>query len=244
MPQGGVLEVSASNVQIDRSSGMALPDGRYIKVVFKDHGIGIPAEYLQKIFDPFFTTKQAGSGLGLATCWSIVNRHDGIITVESEAGKGSVFSVFLPASTGSVRASNPAHDDGFVGNGHILVMDDEEPIRDILEEMLGNLGYTVATARTGEEAVSLFERACTEGTPFDVVMVDLTIPGGMGGKETLQRLLELDKGVRVIASSGYSEDPVISSPREFGFAVSIRKPYRTQELREALKRVFAEQNRL
>lgn len=239
MPQGGLLEVAATNVQIDTGSGIALPNGDYIKISISDHGIGIPQEYLQKIFDPFFTTKHTGSGLGLATCWSIVRRHDGTIIVESEPGKGSTFHIYLPAAEVSGISGGSIAEKNFIGHGTVLVMDDEEPIREILEEMLTDLGYAVQSARDGVEAIELFKKARTEGTPFTLVMLDLTIPGGMGGKDTMKVLLELEKNVRVIASSGYSEDPVISSPREFGFAASIRKPYRKTELVEALVKAHA-----
>jgi two-component system, cell cycle sensor histidine kinase and response regulator CckA len=234
MPNGGLLVVSASNVLIDAGSDIALPDGSYIRISIEDHGIGIPKEYLQKIFDPFFTTKHTGSGLGLATSWSIVKRHEGTIIVESEPGKGSTFHLFFPADHGLVSASNTAATTGFVGHGRVLVMDDEEYIREILEEMLTDLGYTVQTARDGAEAIELFMRASAEKKPFDLVFVDLTIPGGMGGEATLTRLVELDKHVCVIASSGYSEDPIISKPRDFGFAASIRKPYQKADLVEAI----------
>ncbi|MCX6134524.1 MAG: PAS domain S-box protein [Ignavibacteriales bacterium] len=239
MPNGGSLAVSASNVLIDAGSGIALPNGSYIRISIKDHGIGIPKEYLQKIFDPFFTTKHTGSGLGLATCWSIVKRHEGTIVVESEPGKGSTFHVFFPAEHGAVSAGSTVSVTDFVGHGRVLVMDDEEHIREILEEMLTDLGYAVQTARDGAEAIEYFSRASTEGNPFDMVLVDLTIPGGMGGKETLTRLVELKQNVCVIASSGYSEDPVISAPRDFGFAASIRKPYRKTDLIEAIVNALA-----
>jgi len=238
MPSGGILEVSATNVLIDAGSGIALSDGSYIKITFKDHGIGIPEQYLQKIFDPFFTTKQSGSGLGLATCWSIVKRHDGTIMVESQPGIGSSFHVYLPAAHDPASTDSTMSAAKFVGRGRALVMDDEEHIREILEDMLTDLGYTVQTAMDGTEAIELFNRAINEGNPFDIVLVDLTIPGGIGGKETLTRLLDLNPDVCVIASSGYSEDPVISTPLEFGFAASIRKPYRKAELVEALTKAL------
>ena len=239
MPNGGLLEVSASNGIIESGSGVALPDGHYIRISIRDHGIGIPKEYLQKIFDPFFTTKHSGSGLGLATCWSIVKRHDGTIIVESEPGKGSTFHVYLPAARDAVSAEGAASAATFVGQGRVLVMDDEEHIREILEEMLTDLGYSVETSSTGAEAVEAFRNAAAAGKPYDIVVVDLTIPGGMGGKETLAELVKLEKRVCVIASSGYSEDPVISTPRDFGFASSIRKPYRKSELVEAIVSALA-----
>ena len=239
MPNGGLLEISASNAIIETGSGVALANGHYIKISIEDHGIGIPKEYLPKIFDPFFTTKHSGSGLGLATCWSIVKRHDGTIIVESEPGKGSVFHVYLPAAHDQISTTDRASSATFVGQGRVLVMDDEEHIREVLEEMLTDLGYTVETASHGAEAIEMYKRATASGKPFDIVMVDLTIPGGMGGKETLARLVELEKDVCVIASSGYSEDPVISAPRDFGFASSIRKPYRKTELVEAIRNALA-----
>jgi PAS domain S-box-containing protein len=240
MPNGGVLEVSASNVVVYTGSVVALPGGNYIKISIRDHGIGIPQEYLKKIFDPFFTTKHSGSGLGLATCWSIVKRHDGTIIVDSEPGKGSTFHLYLPAMIGAVPVNATMPATAFVGHGRVLVMDDEEYVRDILEEMLSDLGYTVQTARDGAEAIQMFKQGTAEGNPFAFVLLDLTIPGGMGGEETLTKLVELEKNILVIASSGYSEDPAISRPREFGFAASIRKPYRKAELIEAIVNALAE----
>jgi CheY-like chemotaxis protein len=159
--------------------------------------------------------------------------------VESEPGKGSVFHVYLPAAHDQISTTDRASSATFVGQGRVLVMDDEEHIREVLEEMLTDLGYTVETASHGAEAIEMYKRATASGKPFDIVMVDLTIPGGMGGKETLARLVELEKNVCVIASSGYSEDPVISAPRDFGFASSIRKPYRKTELVEAIRNALA-----
>jgi CheY-like chemotaxis protein len=158
--------------------------------------------------------------------------------VESQPGIGSSFHVYLPAAHDPASTDSTVSAAKFVGRGRALVMDDEEHIREILEDMLTDLGYTVQTAMDGTEAIELFNRAINEGNPFDIVLVDLTIPGGIGGKETLTRLLDLNPDVCVIASSGYSEDPVISTPLEFGFAASIRKPYRKAELVEALTKAL------
>ena len=239
MPCGGTLRVCAENVVVsgdDAVARLAVRPGRYVRIVVEDHGAGIPAAHLPRIFDPYFTTKEKGSGLGLATAYSIVKRHDGHVSVESEVGRGTTFTILLPASGARPelacvpRPPSP-------GRGLVLLMDDEQMIRDGTGRMLRHLGYTVALARDGEEAVATYRRAVDRGEPFDVVIMDLTIPAGMGGKETLAALRSLDPGVTAVVSSGYSDEPIVAAYREHGFAGVLPKPYTIGELAEVLREV-------
>jgi len=238
MPTGGLIQIRAENVSPDLPLPGALKPGPYVKLSIKDQGTGIAREHLSRIFDPFFTTKQRGSGLGLATAYSIINRHDGLLDVESELGKGATFFVYLPASSKSAFTGpgGPAKD--FRGEGRILVMDDEEFIKEIAGDLLKDMGFTVVHASDGKEAVDLFAQVMGTPSAFILVILDLTIPGGMGGRETMSKLLKIDPRVRAIASSGYSEDPVMARPREFGFKAGLVKPYRREELIEALRKVL------
>ena len=179
-----------------------------------------------------------GSGLGLATAYSIVKNHDGHITVESKLGVGTTFHVFLPASKKSTPVEKEANDESSAhGGGKILVMDDEDAIQQLLQRALTEVGYEVLLTGDGEEAIEQYARARETGEPFDAVILDLTVPGKMGGRETIKKLLEIDPEVRAIASSGYSTDPVISDFRNYGFSGVVAKPYRISELREALREV-------
>ncbi|HAJ79182.1 MAG TPA: hypothetical protein DCO75_05375 [Fibrobacteres bacterium] len=232
MPQGGKISISAENVTIDNKSSMPLNPGNYVKIRIEDHGAGIPKEYFAKIFDPFFTTKQKGSGLGLATCFSIIKKHDGFIDLESELGKGTTFFIYLPASeTQFVNINKP--DDtvkNLRGSGRILIMDDEDFIQDVAGTMLEMLGYDVVTVANGEEALDQVKRSLDNENRFKIAILDLTIPGGMGGVDTVKAIRKIDPGIKAIASSGYSTDPVMSDPKFFGFSATITKPYLKDEL--------------
>jgi PAS domain S-box-containing protein len=239
MPMAGEITVSAANIPLGSKLPETLLPGTYVRILIRDQGIGIAPEHLPRIFDPFFTTKQKGSGLGLATSYSIIKRHGGAIEVESLLGKGTTFFIYLPASdnsVGEIAAEAKPSDRGAAGR--VLVMDDEAFILDTAGAMLRNLGYSVDTAANGAEAIDKFNKARSEGAPFCLVVLDLTIPGGIGGKEAGQKLLAIDPTVRILASSGYSEDPVISHPEKFGFRASLVKPYRTSELAEAVARAM------
>ena len=236
MPQGGAIMITAENVELghERGSGRLLQQGRYVKITVVDHGIGIAEEHIDKIFDPYFTTKQKGSGLGLATSYSIVKNHGGQITVHSRQGQGASVSVYLPASAHHpIPLEIPAERAG-LETGRVLVMDDEDIIRELLQQVLTHLGYDTVPARDGAEALDLFKKARDIGMPFDAVILDLTIPGGMGGKEVINKLIEIDPGVRAIVSSGYSNDPVMADYRRHGFMGVMIKPYKGSELRKAL----------
>lgn len=233
MPEGGVIKVLAENIIIRPANALPLKEGNYIKITIEDQGIGINQEHLHKIFDPYFTTKQKGSGLGLATTYSIIKNHDGLITAQSKVGVGSTFCLYLPASL-----EQPLNKDGeespFVGTGKVLVMDDEEIVRDVLTEMLSRLGYQVSSSRDGAEAIEACKEAEEAGKPFDIAILDLTVPGGMGGKETIKEILRINPAVKAFVSSGYSNDPIMSEFRKYGFCGVIPKPYVINEVRKAL----------
>jgi two-component system cell cycle sensor histidine kinase/response regulator CckA len=189
----------------------------------------MPAGYLAKIFDPYFTTKQKGSGLGLATSYFILKNHQGHIAVESKLGVGTTFTIYLPAVDRKVSRPPEVEMKLFSGKGKVLVMDDEDLVRDVVGKMVEYLGYEANLARDGAEAISIFAEAQKSGQPFDAVILDLTVPGGMGGKETMENLLKIDPKIKAIASSGYSDDPVMAEFHKYGFSAIIPKPYRVKE---------------
>lgn len=230
MPAGGTLKVRAENCSAaGTEADLPIPAGRHIKISIQDFGIGIPKEHLQKIFDPYFTTKQKGSGLGLSTAYSIVKKHNGYLTVDSELGKGATFSVYLPAGSGEA-ASEKSIEAPVFGKGKVLIMDDEAAVRDVAGEILNFLGYEVGFSEEGGEAIERYRQAMAAGRSFDLVIMDLTIPGKLGGRETIQKLLEIDPGVKAIVSSGYSSDPIMADYSKYGFKGVIAKPYKIQEL--------------
>ncbi len=239
MPTGGAIQVEAQNITCNSDSSLPLDPGKYVEISIKDQGVGIPEKNLTKIFDPYFTTKEGGSGLGLTTSYSIIKNHDGLIMVESELGVGTTFYMYLPASKGEVRMRKEEIGIMAEGKGKILLMDDEESILDATGEVLVYLGYEVEVARDGLEAIELYKKAQDED-PFDAVIVDLTIRGKMGGRETIQHLLEIDPSVKAIVSSGYSDDPVMANYREYGFSGVVRKPYTIKELNRTLHEVLGD----
>jgi PAS domain S-box-containing protein len=235
MGGGGTVLVSADNVAADMLDRQALPRERFVRIKVQDSGSGIPRENLQRMFDPYFTTKPGGSGLGLAVTYSIVKQHGGHIRVDSEVGKGTTFSVYLPASGRALPPPESAARSPEAGNGRILVMDDESMVREIAAAMLRELGYEVESAADGAAAIALYVQARAQGRPFSAVIMDITIPGGIGGKEAIRELLAIDPGVRALVSSGYSNDPVMADFAEYGFCAVIPKPYRLADLAAALK---------
>ncbi len=236
MPEGGIVNIAAENLKIKEIGHLS--GKRYIKISIQDSGVGIPHEYLSKIFDPYFTTKQEGNGLGLATCYSIIKKHDGSVTVESEPGHGTTVKVLLPASSTNYSVDVESFDKHISGCGRILVMDDEELVREVAGEMLISLGYEVSFAKDGSEAISMYQGAGQNGGDYDLVILDLTVPGGIGGKETVVKLIEIDPEVRAIASSGYSHNPVMSDFKMHGFLGVIAKPYKLKELGEVVNSVI------
>ncbi|HOW52005.1 MAG TPA: PAS domain-containing protein [bacterium] len=236
MPAGGVIEAAATAVSIDGGAHPTLAPGRYLRITIRDHGVGIPADIRPRIFDPFFTTKQKGSGLGLAISYSIVARHGGALEVESEPGKGSTFILYLPASDRTAAGQSAAAGAFHHGAGRILAMDDEEVILGILSPMLERLGYTTVCVKDGGAALWTFDEARREGRPFAAVLLDLTVPGGMGGKEAVVELRKRDETVPIFVLSGYADDPVMADPRKYGFTDSIAKPFSLGDLARLLER--------
>ncbi len=231
MPQGGTIVITAKNVQApDPLLPHLLKKGNYVEISIQDNGIGIPAPDMHKIFDPYFTTKQKGSGLGLATSYSIIKNHGGLIDVVSRTGTGTICFIYLPATDAGIEVQKNPSVSPAVRQGKILVMDDEEVVRNIVGEMLKALGHAVEFAEHGDAAIEKYQAAREAGNPFDIVILDLTVRGGLGGKETNNRLLAIDPGARVIVSSGYSDDAVMADHRAHGFAACLRKPYQLDEL--------------
>jgi two-component system cell cycle sensor histidine kinase/response regulator CckA len=239
MPSGGIIDIRAENVTAGAASGLPMKEGKYVKIIIADQGIGIPKENIKKIFDPYFTTKKEGSGLGLAATYSIIMNHGGYITVNSEEGAGATFTVYLPASEKALFKEKTAEDVAIAGTGRVLIMDDEEMVRRVAGEMLNKLGYAVGFARDGAEAIELYKSAKESHQPFDVVIMDLTIPGGMGGIEAMQSLIDLAPEIKAIVSSGYSDDQVMSDYRKYGFAGVLIKPYKLNQLSDSLRKVLA-----
>lgn len=237
MPNGGLIEVSAENIVFENDN--RYQTGQYVKITIKDHGIGISKENLSKIFDPFYTTKPTGSGLGLATSYSIIKKHDGYIEVESVEGIGTSFYIFLPASDSFLEQNAPELKINQNGSGRILLMDDEETIRKVVGEMLTYSGYQVVPARDGDEAIKIYQSAYENRQPFDAVIMDLTIPGGMGGQEALSHLIKINPGIKAVVSSGYANDPIIAEYRKYGFTGVVTKPYKYDELNEVLAKVIS-----
>lgn len=239
MPGGGKLTVTAENVVLNDMNTLGLAAGEYVKLVFSDEGCGIPEEEQKQIFDPYFTTKSGGTGLGLSSVYSIIIRHGGHISVNSGADKGTRFTIHFP-SMGEASAGpgkeHPAVAAGNPSGGSVLVMDDDDMILDLAAKMLDLLGYRVTTCADGEEAVSNYQAAMEAARPFDSVIMDLTVPGGMGGKEAAQRILALDPRAHLIVSSGYSNDPIMAHYEEYGFCGAVIKPYRMKELTEVLRK--------
>ncbi len=236
MPEGGTIEIVAANTYIDESDYSVLKPGHYVKVSVRDHGIGMPKGIVPRIFDPFFTTKTKGHGLGLATSYSIVHRHGGVIEVESEQGKGSTFHFYLPADPTAVRAHKKRPDDEYRSFGTVIVMDDEEVIRETVGSMLKSLGYTVISTQNGNEAIDVLKRHNDTDTKVEAIILDLTVPGGMGGREAVKEIRKIDRRLPVFVASGYADDPVMADPKNHGFTDSICKPFRRVDLAEMLRR--------
>ncbi|MFC1965885.1 ATP-binding protein [Chloroflexota bacterium] len=240
MPEGGDLHIGVKNTVIKRRGAIPLTRGDYVQITFKDNGVGVSKDILDKIFNPYFTTKQKGSGLGLATTYSIIRNHEGHITVESTPTTGTTFYVYLPAIQKPLppEEKEALEETRVTDTGRILVMDDEEIIREMLSKMLSSAGYEVEVTEDGAEAIEHYIKAKGSGKPFDAVILDLTIPGGMGGKVTMERLLEIDPNVKAIVSSGYSTNPIMSEYKKYGFSGIATKPYRVEELEKTLRSIL------
>ena len=238
MPGGGKLTVKAENTVLNGMNRRGLAPGEYVKLAFSDEGCGISDEEQKQIFDPYFTTKSGGTGLGLSSVYSIITRHGGHISVSSGVGKGATFTIHLPSMGSATAGAGTGRNTVAPGNptgGSALVMDDDTMILDLAAKMLHLLGYRVTTCADGEEAVSYYRAASKAASPFDIVIMDLTVPGGMGGKEAAQRILEFAPQARLIVSSGYSNDPIMAHYQDYGFCGAVVKPYRIKELTEVLR---------
>ena len=238
MPEGGVVRVSCHNHSHESSGGDPMPSGDFLRIDIRDTGAGISPNVIDQIFDPFFTTKSSGSGLGLSISHSIVANHGGRVTVSSGVGDGSCFTILLPASPHGHLPDTPSSPEIARGKGHILLMDDEQAVRRVVTKIIDHCGYRIETAGDGHEAIEIFRSAQQNGDPFDVVILDLTVPGAMGGKQAHEQLRQLDPDVKTIVSSGYSSDPLMADHARHGFAAAIRKPYLMHELATLLKRVI------
>ncbi|RJP61239.1 MAG: response regulator [Candidatus Auribacter fodinae] len=234
MPDGGEIIVRCENIILEEKQIPDLKQGKYVKITIQDHGHGISEKHLSKIFDPYFTTKNNGTGLGLATTYSIIKRHDGAITVESQEGLGTSFYIYLPASTKNIQKKNTDTVEIVKGNGKILIMDDDPMVRATISDMVAHLGYQVTDVKDGIEAIEIYRDSVERNDFFDVVIMDLTIPGGMGGKEAVTKLLQINPDANCIVSSGYSNDPVMSKFQDYGFKGILRKPVTITELSSVL----------
>jgi len=245
MQAGGTIYVTASNIKL-ADEVPTLIAGHYVKVSIADQGSGIPEKEFDRIFDPYYSTKEMGNtrgtGLGLSICRSIIRKHGGEVTVESQMGVGTTMHLYLPAanpeSLEQPAGDKPGETAPIFGEGKILVMDDDQMIRELAGEILWHLGYEVEFARDGDEAVALYSRAFKTARPFDAVILDLTVRGGMGGKEAIQELIGIDPGVKGIVSSGYSDDPGMTDYKQHGFSGVVAKPYTLEELGEKLSQVL------
>jgi two-component system, cell cycle sensor histidine kinase and response regulator CckA len=243
MPAGGKIKISAQNISnAERPPKATLLSGNYIEFSIEDSGKGISPEHLSRVFDPYFTTKANGNGLGLAICYSIIAKHDGNITVESKLHEGTIFNIYLPAYSEKAVADtvNARKKDWFPAkqNARILIMDDDVSIRKFLKKSLEKFGYTVETAEDGDEAIELYKSALYQNQRFDAVVMDLTIPGGKGGRETIQDLRKIDPHIRAVVSSGYANNTVMANYQDFGFSGLVSKPYRLEDILHVLDQVL------
>ncbi|HAV62204.1 MAG TPA: hypothetical protein DCY13_07540 [Verrucomicrobiales bacterium] len=236
----GKIEVSAANVTLTRGMIPGLRPGIYVRVSVRDYGQGIAPQHLARIFEPYFITRKTGSGLGLATAYSVIRRHEGTITAESIIDRGSTFHIFVPASQKAPEREEPPTEKlTHRGAGRILIMDDEADVRLVATDMLELMGYEVDTTPDGAQALQLYNTAKRIGKPYAAVIFDLTVPAGMGGKEAIVKLREIDPGAKAIVSSGYSYDPVMANFQEHGFDAVVPKPYKPEELARTLKNLLA-----
>ena len=240
MPLGGEIVISAQNITLNENRILQKTYNKdFVKISIKDSGIGIPADIISSIFDPFFTTKEKGHGLGLATSYSIVKKHGGVITVDSEMGKGTTFHIYLPATRNNVyNVQEEQKSDYYKGEGRILIMDDEDILRDVLKSILNSLGYEVIVTENGEQAIKAFKEEKNSNKPIIAMIFDLTVHGAMGGKDAIAEIRKIDENIPAFVASGYASDPIIANPQKYGFTDSIGKPFSIKELKELLKKHF------
>ncbi|MCX5842021.1 MAG: ATP-binding protein [Deltaproteobacteria bacterium] len=243
MPEGGNLTVQAENALILAGEVLDLKEGSYLKITFADEGIGIPEEHLSKIFEPYFTTKKMGTqnglglGLGLAVCYSILKKHGGHITVKSQPGKGASFVLYLPARL-YLAKEKKVKERLSTGTVRVLIMDDEPHIREIDRANLERLGHVVAEVKDGQEAIDIYKKALDSGNPFDLVLLDLTVRQGMGGRMAMERLLKIDPSIKAIIASGFVDDPVIENYADYGFLGALKKPFKGEEMKRLLEKIL------
>ena len=242
MPEGGKIDISAANLEITEKDNLPIKEGSYVKVSIRDRGRGIQVEEISRIFDPYFSTKERGvkkgMGLGLTICHSIIRKHEGFITVESMPGAGTTFHLYLPASLKKKTETEVIGEKEITRKKRILIMDDDEIVRDITGDMLMHCGYYIESSKDGNEAIALYIKAKERGEPFDAVILDLVVPNGMGGDIAIKRLHDIDHGVKGIALSGYSKDLIMTHYMDYGFTAALSKPYNIQLLNGTLERVL------
>ncbi|OGW16028.1 MAG: hypothetical protein A2035_00580 [Nitrospirae bacterium GWA2_42_11] len=242
MPEGGKIDISAANLEITEKDNLPIKEGSYVKVSIRDRGRGIQVEEISRIFDPYFSTKERGvkkgMGLGLTICHSIIRKHEGFITVESMPGAGTTFHLYLPASLKKKTETEVTGEKEITRKKRILIMDDDEIVRDITGDMLMHCGYYIESSKDGNEAIALYIKAKERGEPFDAVILDLVVPNGMGGDIAIKRLHDIDHGVKGIALSGYSKDLIMTHYMDYGFTAALSKPYNIQLLNGTLERVL------
>ncbi len=249
MPRGGNIEIKAENINVNAGkrkgleSAMSISPGSYVKIVIKDNGRGIPKGDLPNVFDPYYSTKQRGTakgmGLGLTIAYSILAKHGGYLHIESECEKGTEVYVYLPAIPDKAAEKKERSSTDTAARKRILVMDDDEMVLDISDKMLKRMGYDVRLAKNGEEAVEWHRQALTSGQGFDVLILDLTVKGGMNGKEAIKQILQIDPQVKAIVTSGYATDPVMSNFERYGFKAALTKPFMWSQLKNVLKKLLA-----
>lgn len=237
----GTVNVSVTNIDIPSTANPRLPDGgRFVRIDIQDTGTGISEQNLSKIFDPYFSTKQKGSGLGLATSYSIIKNHGGAIEVKSEPQRGTTFSIYLPASEGlEMSTASPAATAVGTKKSRVLLMDDEDLVRNVAREMIAALGHEVVSAEDGRKAIELFQQAKDDGVAFDLVILDLTVKGGMDGEEAIAKIRAIDPNVKAVVSSGYAHSPVVADYRAYGFSAILNKPYRIDALQNCFNQLLS-----
>jgi len=238
MPEGGSIEIVCDNYRCSAQDHLGLAPGDYVLISIRDTGTGIPPEIIDKIFDPYFTASEHGQGLGLAVTRSIIAKHGGHVGVESKVGEGSVFTIYLPVSEDCGKMQNEDAAGWQSSTGRVLIMDDEEIIREVMKTMIQQLGYEVLAAGDGQEMLAMYDQAAEAGKPVDVVILDLSIPGGMGGKEAMKKLLQKYPQARAVVASGYYNDPVMADCASYGFKAAVAKPFQVEELGQALRKAL------